>query len=100
MGSRLDLHNKLLQFIPNVYFQPPSDVQMVYPCVAYSKIEKINVFADDVRYLSKQGYQLMLIERVPDSGIADNIEGGFEYCTISQYYTVNNLNHTILTLYY
>lgn len=100
MGDRLPLHNLLKQFIPNVYFQPPSNIQMVYPCIVYNKTEKSNKFGNDARYISKQGYRIMLIERDPDSKIADNIEGFFQNCSISQYYTVDNLNHTIVELYY
>jgi hypothetical protein len=100
MGDILELHSKLLTYMPNVYFQPPSNIQMVYPCIVYNKTKKLNKFGNDARYLSKQGYQIMVIERVPDSDIADNIEGFFQNCSISQYYTVDNLNHTTIDLYY
>lgn len=100
MGSRLELHTNLLQFLPNVYFQPPSNIQMVYPCIIYIKTEKVTKFGDDMRYLSKQGYRITVIERDPDSNIADNIEGSFQSCSISQYYTVDNLHHTTIELYY
>lgn len=100
MDDRLELHSKLLLFIPNVYFQPPSNIQMVYPCITYSKIQKLNKFGNDARYLSKQGYRIMVIERDPDSNIADNIEVFFQTCSIGQYYTVDNLHHTTIELYY
>jgi hypothetical protein len=100
MDRRLELHDELLQFIPKAYFQPPSDIQMVYPCIVYTKIEKSVKHANDTRYLSMQGYQLMLIERVPDSNKADDIEGYFQNCSISQYYTADNLYHTTIELYY
>jgi hypothetical protein len=51
-------------------------------------------------YLSKQGYQIMLIEKNPDSAVADGIELHFDNCAINQYYTVDNLYHTTLNLYY
>lgn len=100
MGDRVKLHNELLRFIPNAYFQPPSNIQMTYPCIVYSKSERDVRFGNDKRYLIKQAYRLMLIERVPDSGVADAIEGAFQNCAIEQYYTVDNLNHTIIKLYY
>jgi hypothetical protein len=100
MGNRLELHTSLLQFIPNVYFQPPSNIQMVYPCIVYNKFDKLNKFGNDASYSSKQGYRLIVIERDPDSDVADNIEGFFQYCLIGQYYTVDNLHHTTIELYY
>lgn len=100
MASRLELHDELLKFVPNVYFQPPSTIQMTYPCIVYNKTGKSRHFANDVVYLSQQEYRLMLIEKNPDSVVADNIEKHFQHCAISQYYTVDNLNHTTLNLYY
>lgn len=100
MGDRLALHDELLRFVPNVYFQPPSNVRMVYPCIVYSKTDKVIKFGNNKRYFSKQVYQIMLVERVPDSGVADDIEGSFQNCSIEQYYTMDNLNHTIIELYY
>jgi hypothetical protein len=100
MASRLELHNELLKFLPKVYFQPPSNITMTYPCIIYSKSGKNQTLANDGIYLSKQGYQIMVIDKNPDSIVADNIESRFQYCTVNQYYTVDNLYHTTLTLYY
>ena len=100
MGSRLDLHEELLKFVPNVYFQPPSTIKMTYPCIVYSKSSKKRLFGNDNIYLGIQQYQLMLIERNPDSNVADTIESHFKSCIIEQYYVLDNLNHTTLSLYY
>lgn len=100
MGSRLDLHNELLTFLPNVYFQPPSNIQMIYPCIVYNYSGRNRHFGNDVIYLSQQGYKLTVIERDPDSKVANNIETHFQHCAINQYYTVDNLSHTNLSLYY
>lgn len=100
MNKRLQLHSELLKFLPNVYFQPPANIKMIYPCIVYTKTGKNRHFADDVIYLSQQGYNITVIEPNPDSDVADSIEEHFQSCVISQYYTADNLNHTILSLYY
>ena len=100
MGSRLELHSELLTFYPNVYFQPPSNIQMVYPCIVYNKKGKYTQLANNKQYLSSQEYQIMVIEKNPDSVVADDIERHFEFCKIQQYYTTDNLNHTTLNLNY
>lgn len=100
MGDRLELHNELLKFLPNVYFQPPTNIQMNYPCIVYNKTPDKRYFGNDIIYLSQQGYQIMVIEHNPDSKISKGIEKHFQYCVINQYYTVDNLNHTTLSLYY
>lgn len=100
MASRLELHAELLTFLPNVYFQPPPTIQMTYPCIVYSKTGKNRHFANDVIYLSQQGYKLLVIEKDPDSTVADRIEEHFQHCASNQPYTVDNLHHTPLNLYY
>lgn len=100
MGSRLELHDQLLLFAPNVYFQPPPSSQMFYPCITYNKNDKSSDRANDHLYLSKQGYQLTVIDRDPDSTIADLVNEHFQYCAITQYYVVDNLYHVTLTLFY
>lgn len=100
MGGRLELHAELLNFLPNVSFQPPSDIRLIYPCILYNKSGKNNDHANDGIYLSKQEYQITVIDTNPDSKIADRIEAYFDHATITQYYTVDKLNHTTLNLYY
>lgn len=100
MGDRLELHNELLNFCPNVYFQPPSSKTMEYPCIVYNKTGKSRQFGNDHIYLTKQEYQITVMDRDPDTKIPDNVESHFQYCVITQYYTVNNLNHTNLNLFY
>jgi predicted membrane-bound spermidine synthase len=57
-------------------------------------------FANDVIYASQQEYQLTVVEKNPDSTVADSIESHLKHCAINQYYTVDNLHHTTLNLYY
>jgi predicted membrane-bound spermidine synthase len=73
---------------------------MKYPCIVYNKTGKNRHFANDVIYLSQQGYGLTVIETDPDSKVADDIESHFQHCTIDQHFTADNLNHTSLSLYY
>lgn len=100
MVKRLKLHDELLTFLPNVYFQPPSNVSMIYPCIVYNKTGRNRHFGNDVIYLSQQGYRITVIERDPDSTVAETIENHFQHCIIDQNFVNDNLNHTILSLYY
>jgi len=100
MGHRLDLQAELAVYIPQVYYQPPANIQMVYPCIVYNKTGKIHKFGNDRIYMWTQEYQITVIEKNPDSGIADNMEAHFQYCKIEQNFSSDNLNHTTLKLYY
>lgn len=100
MSRRLELHDKLLSFVDNVYFQPPSNIQLTFPCIVYQKSDIYKPHANDDAYLKTQQYRLTVIELEPDSALADNLDAYFDYCTITQYYTMDNVNHTALTLFY
>ena len=98
--SRYALHTELQEFADAVYFQPPSNIRMNYPCIIYHKIPKIKEYANDKWYFKKQGYQITVIDKDPDSLIADDLEDHFQYCAISQYFVNDNLHHVTLELYY
>lgn len=100
MGTRLELHDELLKFSKNVYYQPPSNLQMTYPCIVYVKTGKIKRHSNDKTYASIQEYQLTVIDRNPDGTTADDIDNHFRYCSIQQYFTTNGLNHITLNLIY
>lgn len=100
MGSRLDLHTELLTFLPTVYFQPPSDIRMTFPCIIYRKTIKNRRHANNRIYNNTQEYELTLVERSPDSDLADRIEAHFQHATIGTSFVLDNLNHTTIKLYF
>jgi hypothetical protein len=85
---------------PNVYFQPPSNITMKYPCIVYNKTGKYKTSANDATYQKMQEYQLTVIEKDPDGIIADLVEDFFQYASTGQYFVTDNLNHTTINLYY
>lgn len=97
---RIQLHNELLEFADHVYFQPPSNLKLNYPCIIYNKTPSVKEYGNDHYYIKTQGYQLLVVDPDPDSLIADDLEDHFTYCAISQYFVSDNLNHTALNLYY
>ena len=100
MGTRLELHEKLLKFSKNVYYQPSSNLQMSYPCIVYAKSGMTDTHADNTVYLSNQEYQLTVIDPKKEGTIAESIKSHFQYCRITQYYIVDNLSHVTLDLTY
>lgn len=83
-----------------VYFQPPNNIQLEYPCLIYS-INRMPVsHADNNRYLMFPVYTLMLIDHDPESIIQKSILDLTGDCCISfdRFYTADNLNHWVYTL--
>jgi len=99
MGQRLDLHAIFKTITTNVYFQPPPDLEMAYPCIVYERDAADTKFADNKPYDYTQRYQVTLIDRNPDSIILDKIKG-LPSCTFDRHYAANNLNHDVFKLYY
>lgn len=102
MASRLKLHEELCAILGsrNVYYKPPESVKMQYPCIRYSKSGVSQMKADDKQYKSTNQYEIVVIDRDPDSNIPDKILTTFSMCNYNRGYVADNLYHTNLTLYY
>ena len=99
MGLRLDLQAILKGITTNVYFQPPPNVQMAYPCIVYERDFADTKFSDNKPYAYTQRYQVTLIDADPDSPILNGIKG-LPMCTFDRHFAANNLNHDVFTLFY
>ena len=73
MGQRLQLHQLLETFTENVYFQPPTNIQLKYPCIIYKRDFADTKFADDIPYNHKLRYAITVIDRDPDSDIPSKV---------------------------
>lgn len=101
MALRLQLQARLEVILgaTNVYFQPPANVQMKYPCVVYSRDTTEASFADNNPYRFTKRYQVTVIDRNPDSDIPDRV-GALPMCLHDRTFAVDNLNHYVFTLYF
>lgn len=101
MSRRQELQT-LLEKIPGVakvYFQPPPSVRMEYPCIRYSFSSDWNRHADDMKYIGKKRYSVMVISTDPDTEIVDELRK-LRYCSLDRVYTADNLYHFVFTLYF
>lgn len=101
MAPRLDLQAALELLIgsSNVYFQPPSNLQMQYPCIVYERSNASTDFADDRPYRYTKRYQVTVIDRNPDSLIPDKV-AGLPQCVFNRHFKADNLNHDVFNLYW
>lgn len=98
--SRSDELQALLQTLtPNVYFQPPSNVQMVYPCIVFNKSGARTQHAGNVPYRYTKRWQVTVIDRKPDSDIPDKV-AKLPMCTFLRAFPADNLNHDVFELYF
>lgn len=82
-----------------VYFQPPANVNMTYPAIVYQRDYAATQFADNSPYTRTQRYMVTCIDKNPDSLTPIKI-AALPLSTFSRFYTKDNLNHDIYTLYF
>jgi hypothetical protein len=96
---RLQLHDLLLTFCDNVYFQPPANIYMEYPCIVYSRDFAETKFADNQPYDKVQRYLVTVIDRDPDSDIPDKV-AGMPMNTFNRFFTTDDLNHDVYQVFF
>lgn len=73
MARRLDLHNILLTFTDNVYFQPDQNIKLQYPAITYHRQQAATEYGGNLPYLYENCYLITYIDRNPDSPNVDAI---------------------------
>ena len=102
MASRLELHTILINIIGaanRVYFQPPSNLSMLYPCIVYKRDSAFVRHAGNSPYLRKKRYTVTVIDKDPDSLIPDKV-ANLPLAAFSRHFTADNLNHDVYNVYY
>lgn len=101
MGSRLELQAELERLLGsrNVYYQPPSSMQMKYDAIVYSRSKIDNTFAGDTVYKQAKAYTVTVICEKPDSPVVDKVSR-LPMCKFDRHFVSDNLHHDVFTLYY
>lgn len=101
MRDRISLDNILRNCLDSnsVYYNPPENIKMHYPCIVYDRDDSYTSRADDILYHKMKRYRITVIDRDPDSEIPDIIEE-LPYCNFDRSYKTDGLCHFVFTLYY
>lgn len=101
MGERSEL-SKIFESIlgsKNVYFEPPENVKLKYPCVVYSRDPIETRFAGNKPYLINQPYSVTLIYLDPDSDLPLKL-ASLPMCRNTSNFVSDNLHHANYKIYY
>lgn len=99
MAPRADLHQLLELFTEHVYFQPPVNVQLEYPCIIYRRDFATTFFANGKPYTYTTRYMVTVIDRNPDSDIPNKV-AAMPMTLFNRFYTVDNLNHDVFNVFF
>lgn len=102
MNKRLELQSILEEVLgsDHVFFQPPESIRLTYPCVIYHRESGSSRFADNKMYSFEYRYQIIYIDRNPDSDFPIRLLERLPKCRYDRHYAVDNLNHEAFTLYF
>lgn len=99
MAPRLELQSLLEAVTPHVYFQPPSNAQMQFPCIIYSRDGTSSDHANNGLYRHAKRYQVTVVDRNPDTELADKVEA-LNYSSFERFFAADDLNHYVFSIFF
>ena len=97
--SELQLIFEGIPGVEQVWFQPPNGTQLEYHCILYERDTHDVAYADNKPYFVDTRYTVTVIDPDPDS-LIHSMVAALPYCSHSRFYTADDLNHDVYTLYF
>jgi len=99
MAPRDELQTVLEGLSEHVYFQPPVNLDMRYPCIVYDRAGDQSYFADNARYAGKIRYTVTVIDRSPDSPLWQKV-WDLPYSRFERHFVADGLHHDVFNLFF
>ena len=101
MAPRSQLQSLLVGILgsSHVYFQPPTNVTLQYPCIIYHRDFAETEFGDNAPYRHTKRYLVTVVDRDPDSIIPDKV-AALPMTVKNRYYTADDLNHDVFNMFF
>ena len=101
MSKRVELQSLLEELLGSrhVYYQAPENIKMEYPAIRYSKSRPGVRHANNIKYINKDCYEIIVIDKRPDNDVIQKILN-LPYSSFDRRYTSDNLYHDIIVLYF
>lgn len=100
-NRREELHDILVECLGSgqVYFQPPDDIQMVYPAIVYNRDYDATQFAGNKPYRQTWRYMVTVMDEDPDSPVVQRVRQ-LPMSSFVRSFAADQLNHDIFSVYY
>lgn len=99
--DRLYLHNLLADLYPNleIYYQPSTNLTLVYPCIVYSLSDIDSINANNKPYTINSVFKVIVIRQLSDrNGIFLKKMFTIPYTIHNTSFTSDNLVHNQFTI--
>ena len=99
--KRVKFHEILVELFGsnNVYYRPPENLKMQYPCIRYKKDSIASDHADNLSYRKTDRYQVTVIDKKPDNEVIEKLLD-LPMSSFETHYESDNLNHDVISIYY
>lgn len=98
MDRRLELDDIFRKITSNVYYQPPENLKLVYPCIVYELDQIVMRYANNRPYDGRPRYCVTSISRDPESRITKQI-ATLPMCRHEKHFVNDNLHHDVFIIY-
>lgn len=102
--KRRELQTKLETLLgtKNIYFQPPENIKLKYPCFIYERSPVYTLKADDTTYLVRGHYSVTYIDTRVEKcmEMMSKILTSFEHISVERSFVSDGLYHDVYNLYY
>ena len=102
MKSRVELQEKLESILGSghVYFQPPSNIKMVYPAIVYELSGELATKANNNRYIVYNKYTVTHIYKSIRNELKASIMAAFVFGEYDRRLIVDGLYQDVYTIYW
>lgn len=100
MANRLKIDNILRDLVGpegHLYFQPPPNLRMEFPCIIYERVRINTRFADNDPYQLNDVYQVTYVDTDPDSDMPDKLSH-LHQCVFERFYISDNKYYSVFRL--
>lgn len=99
MAPRRQLQSLLETITEHVYFQPPSNVNLQFPCIKYERDSVSSAFANNESYRFTWRYSVTVIDQDPDSPLPEQV-AALPLCAFDRFFAADDLNHNVFNLFF
>lgn len=98
--NRRELQKKLEDLLgsKNVYFQPPENIKLKFPCIIYELSSIERDFADNIPFVGALRYSVMYVSRSGTDEAFDKLSM-MPYSWFERQYVTSNLYHQVFRIY-
>ena len=83
-----------------VYYQPPENIKLTYPCIVYERSNALTTYADNNPYRKTKRYAVTLMSRTADNDQYVDKLLDLPMCTFDREFKTDGIVHSVFNIYF